>query len=78
MSYESYDTAGVICQGNTSAPIQCEHGDVRLVNGTHTAEGRVEVCADGYWATACYNGWDIVETEVVCKQLNLPSEGGLS
>ena len=77
MRYESDDAAGVICQGNTSAPIQCEHGDVRLINGTHRAEGRVEVCANGYWATVCYRGWDTVETEIVCKQLNLSYEGGL-
>ena len=78
LNYERYDAAGVICQGNTSAPTECEHGDVRLVNGTHRAEGRVEVCANGYWATACYSCWNRVQTETVCKQLNLPYEGGLS
>ena len=73
--YESSNAAGVICQGNTSAPIECEHGQVRLVNGSHRAEGRVEVCAYGYWATTCYSNWDRVETEIVCKQLNLPTHG---
>ena len=75
--YESSNAAGVICQGNTSAPIECEHGQVRLVNGSHRAEGRVEVCAHGYWATTCYSIWDLdlVETEIVCKQLNLPTDG---
>ena len=71
----------MVCQGDTSAPIQCEHGDVRLINGTHRAEGRVEVCARGYWATVCshrYYHWTLVDTEIVCKQLNLPYEGGLA
>ena len=65
----------MICQGNTSAPTQCEHGEIRLVGGQKTTEGRVEICAYGYWATACYNYWDSVETELVCKQLGFPSDG---
>ena len=73
--YEQSNAVGVICQGDTSAPTECEHGQVRLVNGSHRAEGRVEVCARGYWATTCYNRWDMQKTEMVCKQLNLPSDG---
>ena len=75
LSYITFPSAGVICQGNTSAPPQCEHGDVRLVGGQRTTEGRVEICAYGYWATVCENNWDSVETELVCRQLDLPSNG---
>ena len=74
-SSQTNPAAGVICQGNTSAPAECESGDVRLVNGTHRAEGRVEVCANGYWAIACDDSWDILQTEMVCKQLQLPTSG---
>ena len=74
-NFESYTSAGVICQGNTSAPTQCEHGDVRLVGGQKITEGRVEICAYGYWATACENNWDTVETDIVCNQLSFPTEG---
>ena len=75
LSYSSYYSAGVICQGNTSAPTQCELGEVRLVAGQKKTEGRVEVCANGYWATVCYSYWDTVGTELVCKQLGFPREG---
>ena len=75
LSYITHYSAGVICQGNTSAPPQCEHGEVRLVGGQRTTEGRLEICAYGYWATVCYNNWDTVETDIVCNQLGLPTEG---
>ena len=83
LSYITFPSAGVICQGNTSAPTQCEHGEVRLVGGQKTTEGRVEICAYGYWATVCksqysnymYINWNTVETDTVCKQLGFPTEG---
>ena len=69
----------MICQGNTSAPTECQHGDVRLVDGRNKAEGRLEVCAYGYWAVpACENIWNILGTELVCKQLDLPIDGRYS
>ena len=75
ISYQSHSSAGVICQGNTSAPTECQHGDVRLVGGQKPSEGRVEICAHGYWATTCYSNWDTVETEITCRQLGLPTSG---
>ena len=75
-SYQTYTPAGVICQGNTSTPTECKHGDVRLVSGLKETEGRVEVCANGYWAMACDSSsyWNIAATRLVCKQLGLPLE----
>lgn len=75
-SYQNYRTAGVICQGNTTAPTQCEHGDVRLAGGLKQTEGRVEICAYGYWAIVCDGDWrwNIGETRLVCKQLGLPTK----
>ena len=56
------------------APTECNHGDVRLVNGLRETEGRVEVCAVGHWAIACDGGWDISKTRLICKQLGFPTE----
>ena len=74
-NYQSYPTASVICQGDTSRPTECDHGDVRLAGGETEMEGRVEFCSYGYWAVACDNYWDKNETTAVCKQLGFPTEG---
>ena len=74
-SYQTHTPAGVICQGiNTLAPTECNLGDIRLVNGLREMEGRVEVCAFGYWAIVCDGNWNIAATRLSCKQLGLPNE----
>ncbi|NP_999762.1 scavenger receptor cysteine-rich protein type 12 precursor [Strongylocentrotus purpuratus] len=56
------EDAGVVCDLN-----------VRIVNGSRSNEGRVEILHDGSWATVCDDNWDIDDATVVCRQLGFPS-----
>ena len=47
----------------------CEDGDVRLQNGTHSINGRVEVCQYGNWGSICADKWDNNDARVACRQL---------
>lgn len=66
-------------------PSNCTDGDVRLVGGSVSYEGRVEVCINRAWGTVCYgssryyyrNYWNVNEGTVVCRQLGHQERGKL-
>ena len=74
LSFWHYSVASVMCQGNTTAQ-ECTSGESRLVGGATENEGRVEVCVDGFWGTACVNEWDQEDAIVLCRQLGQQTAG---
>ena len=54
---------------------QCNTSDVRLVDGSHEREGRIEVCFDGIWGTVCNGLWGASDASVVCRQLGFSPWG---
>ena len=59
----------------TASPQCFSDGNVRLVGGGSSNEGRVEVCVNGMWGTVTNSGWDSREATVVCKQLGYQNPG---
>ena len=53
----------------TESPQCFRNGNVGLVGGASSNEGRVEVCVNGMWGTVSNYQWDTREATVVCKQL---------
>ena len=52
----------------------CNTGDIRLVDGNSTSEGRVELCSQGLWGAISTSSWSSSDARVVCRQLGLPLE----
>ena len=53
----------------------CTHGTVRLIDGTYSFEGRVEVCVNGLWGSVCHDFWSTTDATVVCRQLGYSTYG---
>ena len=60
---------------NTTQPVDCKTGNIRLVGGKEDFEGRLEVCINQVWGTACSVSWDSFEIKVACRQLGYQETG---
>ena len=53
----------------------CQTNAIRLVGGTSTLEGRVELCFNAMWGTVCDDLFGAPEAQVICRQLGFSDNG---
>ena len=60
---------------HTAVNDTCLEGDVRLVDGENSFEGRVEICLNSVWGSVCDDFWNSFDSTVVCRQLGYATNG---
>lgn len=59
-----------LCTDSIPVTVFCGDGEIRLVNDDDVrTDGRVEICISEVWGTVCSDGWDVLDSQVVCTQL---------
>ncbi|CAC5422959.1 Neurotrypsin,Scavenger receptor cysteine-rich type 1 protein M130,Mucin-like protein,Hemicentin-1,Thrombospondin-2,Semaphorin-5A [Mytilus coruscus] len=59
------EDVGVRCYGS----VEIFQGDLRLVGGNTSRDGRLEVYYNNQWGTVCDDQFDVVDARVACRQL---------
>ena len=62
---------------NPDDPIitDCVDDDIRLIGGSTSLEGTVEICRNKVWGGVCGNSWNVRDANVVCSQLGYQTSG---
>lgn len=59
----------IMCDTNHYNCTACSDGEVKLVGGTKTSQGTVEVCYYNLWGLVSDANWNDKAASVVCRQL---------
>ncbi|XP_072049553.1 scavenger receptor cysteine-rich domain-containing protein DMBT1-like [Amphiura filiformis] len=63
------------CSHHEDAGVSCQNAPLRLVGGSNSNEGSVQIYYNDQYNYVCNDEWGLEEAMVVCRQLGLPFTG---